>query len=249
MITDSFDDKTEALVSLETFYGKKQHIIDKCIVTFSYEIYEYILKHYDCTKLAEIRAANGRFPIYAFTYEGMRIGFYLSAIGSAMAALYVMEANWMTGAEKFIMFGSAGSLNQNLTTNKYVIPTQSYRDEGMSYHYAPAQDFITVRNHGVLKNIFDELKLPNVEGRVWTTDAFLRETVGQIEKRKEDGCVAVEMELAGVQAVCDFHGLQLYDFLVTGDVLTTESYDKGELSKANHSMDKLFVALEIAKRI
>ena len=27
------------------------------------------------------------------------------------------------------------------------------------------------------------------------------------------------MELAGVQAICDYYGWNLYDFLVTGDVL------------------------------
>lgn len=36
------------------------------------------------------------------------------------------------------MSGSAGSLDKEKTDNKFVIPTESYRDEGMSYHYAKA---------------------------------------------------------------------------------------------------------------
>ena len=63
------------------------------------------------------------------------------------------------------------------------------------------------------------------------------------------GCIAVEMELAGVQAVCDFYGWELYNFLVTGDVLDQAVYDVSGLADANHNMDKLYVAIEIAKRI
>ena len=86
-------------------------------------------------------------------------------------------------------------------------------------------------------------------GKVCTTDAIYRETKAKLEARKKEGCIAVEMELAGVQAVCDFYGWDLYDFLVTADVLDQAVYDVSELSNANHDMDKLYIAIEIAKRI
>ena len=68
-------------------------------------------------------------------------------------------------------------------------------------------------------------------------------------KRKAEGCIAVEMEIAGVQAVCDFYGLDLYTFVVTGDVLSDDSYSLGSISDANNNIDKFQLALEIAKRI
>ena len=46
----------------------------------------------------------------------------------------------------------------------------------------------------------------------------------QIAARRAEGCIAVEMELAGVQAVCAHHGFALYDFLMTGDVLDAPVY-------------------------
>ena len=88
-----------------------------------------------------------------------------------------------------------------------------------------------------------------MKGRVWTTDAIYREIRNKVAERRAEGCLAVEMELAGVQAVCDYHGFELYDFLVTGDVLDTPDYQIGELHSANHDTDKLWIALEIAKRI
>ena len=62
-------------------------------------------------------------------------------------------------------------------------------------------------------------------------------------------CIAVEMEVAGVQAVCDFYGFELYDFLAAGDVLVEGDYTIDELSDANYSLDKLLVALQIIERI
>ena len=119
----------------------------------------------------------------------------------------------------------------------------------MSYHYAPPADYIEIKNHDRIAEIFRGLDLPYVEGRVWTTDAICRETVGQMTLRKSEGCIAVEMELAGVQAACDFHGLELYDFLATGDVLSGSEYRVEGLNDANHNLDKFYIALEIAKAI
>ena len=67
--------------------------------------------------------------------------------------------------------------------------------------------------------------------------------------RQEEGCIAVDMELAGVQSVCDFYGFDLYDFLVTGDVLSEDKYEMERFNDANHNLDKCYIALEIAKRV
>ena len=63
------------------------------------------------------------------------------------------------------------------------------------------------------------------------------------------GCIAVDMELAGVQSVCDFYGFDLYDFLVSRDVLSEDKYEMEGCNDANQNMDKFYIALEIAERI
>lgn len=249
MITDSFDTETEPIITLDAFYGEQKYCCDTCIITFSKIIYENILSSYPCEKLSEIRTCRGNEPIYAMDYKGKKIAFYLSGIGSAVAATNVAEANWLTGATKFIMFGSAGSLNKSATTGRYVVPTEAYRDEGMSYHYAPAADYIKIPGADTVADIFADINIPYIKGRVWTTDAMLRETRGLMKRRAAEGCIAVEMELAGVQAVCDYYGFQLYNFLMTGDVLDQPEYDRSEFSRANHLLDNFDLSLEIARRL
>lgn len=249
MITEAFDPETRPIIGLSDFYGEQQHLADVCIITFSTQILQSVLSTRECRKLTEIPACNGNIPIYAFSLKGREIAIYLSPIGSAIAAECLLESNWLIGAGSYIMFGSAGSLDYEKTANRFVVPTEAYRDEGMSYHYAPPADYIPVRNSAFVADVFAELKVPYAVGKTWTTDAMLRETAGHMAKRKAEGCIAVEMEIAGVQAVCDFHGIDLYTFLVTGDVLSEESYTVGTLQDANHNVDKLLLALELAERI
>lgn len=249
MITDSFDINSEPIVSPKSFYGEQKQICDICIVTFSKEIFENVYKENNCTKISEIGACNGNIPIYSFMHKGKQVAFYLSSIGSVLAGQCVIETNWLVGANKFVMFGSAGSLDTQATTGKYVIPTEAYRDEGMSYHYAVPEDYIEIECANEVADIFTALNIPYVKGRVWTTDAMCRETQNLFQKRVNEGCIAVEMELAGVQAVCKFHGWKLYDFLMTGDVLDQPEYDVSGLHEANHSFSKFDLALTIAELI
>lgn len=249
MITDFYDIASEPIVTLEAFYGPKKHLVDKCIVLFSKIIYEHMLKQYECTQVAEIGACNGGVPVWTFEHKGETVAFYLSMIGSALAGGTVAEVNYITGATKYVMFGSCGSLDADKTTGKFIVPTQAYRGEGLSYYFAEAQDYISIRNSDRLAEIFTEINVPFVQGRIWTTDSMLRETVNLVNKRKSEGCIAVEMEVAGVQAVCDFYGFELYDFLAAGDVLVEGDYAIDELSDANHNLDKLLVALQIIERI
>lgn len=249
MIIHDFDRETPSMIDLKAFYGPQQHQVDKCLILFSKEIHGHLLSQHDCTIIGRIGACNGYTPIYSFSLDGEPVAFYLSAIGSALASGSCYEVHWQTGATKFVMFGSCGSLDGAATRGRYIVPTEAYRGEGASYYYAPPADYIGIKNADRVAALFDELGAPYVQDRVWTTDSMLRETVGLVNRRKQEGCLAVEMELAGVQALCDFYGLELYDFLEAGDVLAESGYDAAGLHSANHHLGKLELALEILKRI
>lgn len=249
MITESFDNISEAIISPRAIFGEKKNICDTAIITFSREIYPTVLDRYPNEVIGQIKSANRIKPLHLLDIHGMKVVFYLSEIGSALASTDVIEVNWKTGAHRFVMFGSAGALDPELTTGRYVIPTAAYRDEGMSYHYAPPADYIDIGNADFLERLFKEKNIPYVMGKAWTTDAVYMETRALLKKRKEEGCIAVEMELAGVQAVCDHYGFELYDFLATGDVVDQAEYTPEGLETANHSLDKFDVAIEIVKNL
>ena len=249
MITESYSEEREALFSPGAFLGERKYLCDTAIATFSGEIYQAVIDKYPHREVGNICSANGRKPIYAIEINGKEIVFYLSSIGACLAGIDIIEMQWQTGVKNLIIFGSCGALDSEATNSKYIIPTQAYRDEGMSYHYAPPADYMEIKNSERLAEIFEELRLPFVKGRIWTTDAPYRETKTAVEKRKNDGCLAVEMELAGIQAVCDFHEIELYSFVMTGDVLDGEEYVIEGLEEANHCLDNFKIAVKIAEII
>lgn len=249
MIIDSFDINSEAIITPEHFFGEKNKICNVAIGTFSREIFSAVLAAYPYEQVAEIKAANRIRPVYVLNIDNRKLAFYLSEIGATLSSTDIIEINWLTGADRFILFGSAGSLDKEKTGGRYVIPSESYRDEGMSYHYAAPADYITIKNADVVEDFFKSENIPYIKSRVWTTDAIYRETRDMVAKRKSEGCVAVEMELAGMQAVCDFYNIELYDFLVTGDVVDQPDYTPEGLHEANHDLDKFYIALKLAKKL
>lgn len=246
---DFYDIETEPLITLKDFYGEPKHLIDKCLIIFSKNIYQYLLDNFDCKLIGEVGSCNGKIPVHNLMYKGEKIGFYLSMITSAAASEVCYEVHYITGATKFVMFGSCGSLDKEKTRGKYVIPIETYRGEGTSFYYVPASDYLTIKNSGVLATYFENNNIPYVLGRNWTVDSMLRETKGLMNKRKQEGCISVEMELAGVQAICDFYKLDLYNFLECGDVLSESGYELKELHKANHDVAKALIALNFITSI
>lgn len=166
MISDSFDMESEAIITPSSFFGEKGKICDIAIATFSREIFPAVLKLFENEKIGEMKAANRIKPVYLLDVNNLKIAFYLSEIGASLSGTDIIEVNWMTGAKKFILFGSAGSLDKETTKGKYVIPYEAYRDEGMSYHYASPKDYIQIKNAEVMENIFKALELPYVMGKV-----------------------------------------------------------------------------------
>ncbi|HEX2938525.1 MAG TPA: nucleoside phosphorylase [Ruminiclostridium sp.] len=252
MITDTFDITTEAILSPEKFYGTHKALCDICIITFSNQITAEILKQFACVKIAEIESTNGSIPCYKLNYKGKDIAFYMTMIGSAGAGACLEETHCLIGATKYIMFGACGCLNSDITAGKIIVPTDAYRDEGLSYHYAKASDYIKMKNAAFVAAFFKEAGIPYVTGKTWTTDAIYRETHGNMEKRKAEGCITVEMESAGVQAVCDFRNLDFYNFLIGGDLLDSPEWDRrilGDAGELIHQIKSFYMALELALRI
>lgn len=136
MIIDSYDNNTEPVISLKDFYKERKYLTEKCLIIFSKIIIDYLLDNFECQKIGTIESVNGSRPVYKSTFEGQEFAFYLTMMGSALASTDCVEVNWITGAHKFIMFGSCGSLDKEKTFGKYIIPTEAYRGEGASYYYA-----------------------------------------------------------------------------------------------------------------
>ena len=158
------------------------------------------------------------------------------------------------GSKRLILLGNCGVLDKRIEDCGIIIPIKAVRDEGTSYHYAKPCDTIDV-NHNYrdeFKKVLKEFGYPYVEGITWTTDACYRETRDKVNKRKEMGAVCVEMECAGMQALCDFRGTEFFQFFYAGDNLDHTSWEPRSLSGSARLDDKskiMLLAFELGLKI
>lgn len=251
MITDSFDDKSEAKINPK--YNENAPKVDACIVTFSNIIEQYVLTNYECEKIGQFKFATGITPIYKIKFNGKEFAFYKTYVGAPACVGTIEDTFSQIVTNKYIVFGGAGCLNKEIAHGKVMIPTDAYRDEGTSYHYAKASDYIEIKNSDIVAQFMEKNEIPYVKGKTWTTDSFYRETLNNIEKRKNDGCVSVEMECSAIQAMCNFRNIEFYTFFTSGDLLDSLKWDerkkKGQISGTQHDSGHFEIAIELADYI
>lgn len=249
MIINSFDNKTNSKINPNL--NKDRFKCDACIATFSNIIEEYVLNNYKPEIVGYIKMVNGKTPVYSVDYEGKKIAFYKTILGAPASAACLEDSREIIDTDKYIVFGGAGCLNKDIARGKIMIPTEAYRDEGTSYHYVEPADYIKIKNSPIVADFMENNKLPFVLGKAWTTDSFYRETEGNIEKRKMDGCISVEMECSALEAVCDFRNIELYYFLSSGDLLDSPEWDsrikdENDYTGTQHDSRLFEIALELA---
>ena len=251
MITDTFENMTEEIIKVRR--SENAIKVDACILTFSHVILKYVLENFECQKLGDLFSSNGANPVCGFRHEGKFFAIYMTYVGAPACVADIEDTMLIINTDKYVVFGGAGCLNKEIAHGKVMVPTAAYRDEGTSYHYAPAADYIEVGNADTVARFMESVGLPYVMGKTWTTDAVHRETRANFEKRKADGCISVEMECAAVQAMCDFRGLDVYFFFTSGDLLDAPQWDervkKNQIKHTQHDAGHFHIALELARYV
>ena len=248
---DTFDPHSEELIKVnqQRSFQETENFPDVVIGSFKEETFQR-LKEVVCADQICVLRAGRAIPVYWVHWQEHDIGLFHSLLGGA-GTVCLMEQLIARGAKKILLYGNCGVLNKEITAGHLVLPTAAYRDEGTSYHYLPISDYVKIPTHHRLAEIMDELHLPYVTGKVWTTDAFYRETRSNMEKRKADGCIAVDMECASAMAMGQFRGVPVYQFFYADDCLDGDKWDPRTLgARPSSSHEKyLRVALEIAARL
>lgn len=248
MITDTFDNKSEEIIKV--CRSDSAIKVDACILTFSHVILKYVLETFQCKKIGDLYSSNGANPVYVFEYENRCFAVYMSCVGAPACVADIEDTLSIINTDKYVVFGGSGCLNKDIARGKVMVPTEAYRDEGTSYHYVPASDYITIKNADVVAKFMETVGLPFVKGKTWTTDAVHRETSANFEKHKADGCISVEMECAAIQAMCDYRELNAYFFFTCGDLLDAPKWDeqmkKDQVKHTQHDAGHFDIALELA---
>ncbi len=235
-----FDPDPEAVIHPAKVI-KHRDIPERCILCFAREVIDRAKDKLDLQPLRPLKSEMGEIPVFAGTYEGERIGVVPAAVGAPLAA-GLFEEVIARGGRQFVACGSCGVLDSAIAGGDIVVATSALRDEGASYHYLPAGRDAHPSPLAVdaITRVLDRHKCHYVKGRTWTTDGFYRETRKRVARRREQGCLTVEMEAAALFAVAEFREVHIGMLLYGSDDVSGIEWDRRVLGEKIPARETLF---------
>ena len=150
------------------------------------------------------------------------------------------------GVKRFINVGIAGGLQKTSRIGDVVVCTSAIRDEGVSYHYLEDPSGPALPSENLTTAFMQTLARDGIhytQGPTWTTDAFFRETVGEIQHYQTEGIITVEMEAAALFAISTLRGVEMASGFVISDLIADLVWHPQILAQETHeSLFRLYQA-------
>lgn len=245
-----FDPSPEALLEPSKLMSPRD-VPEHCVLCFFREVIDGLVAAGQAREITCLRSEMGSHPVYELAVQGQRLAVYHPGIGAPMAAASLEELIAI-GCRKFIACGGAGVLRADLAVGHLIVPTAAVRDEGTSYHYLPPAREVAANPLAVaaLEATLHADECDYLLAKTWTTDAFYRETRDKIARRREEGCVTVEMEAAAFFAVAQFRGVTFGQLLYCGDDCSGDTWDHRSWHSRVSVRERLFwLAAEACLRL
>jgi uridine phosphorylase len=138
----------------------------------------------------------------------------------APAAVCLLEVAVELGCKRLLVLGLGGGVGKDVKLGDLVLPEEIVREEGTSFHYVPGAGNARP-DPNLLGKLRDFLSgfadLTFHEGRTVSTDAAFRQTLNKELRWREQGILAVEMEMSALLAGARYHAIPAVGLLVVSD--------------------------------
>lgn len=204
-------------------------LIEKPIKNFSFMEYNMYTGEFAGTKITSIN--GGRF-----------------AADTAITTEILCSAQ----AQTMIRIGSCGSLREDIKIGDLVVADSAVCGEGVTQYYVADKNFEPQADKNLTVKMLEVAKASGFtvhKGKVWSTDAILRETREHVGKAVTQGAIAVDMVSSVFLTIC-----QLYKIPATVILAVSDNVISGEMGflDANYYMAEhvmITVALDLVKSL
>ena len=207
-----------------------------------------LVRHLVSTGCAE---KDGTWPgyhtdLYRFETADRQVGIVGCAVGSSFAVL-VAEQLFAAGCQFLVSVTSSGRIVPKADPPYFVLIERALRDEGTSHHYGSPGRYAsldaTLRDR--VESACQAASRPVHTGATWTTDAPFRETETAIERARDEGILAVEMEAAALYTFATERGQPVVCFAhVTNEMGQGDSeFEKGEANGSRAALEIIDAAI------
>jgi uridine phosphorylase len=216
-------------------------IAERCVICFFQDVLTKVCQEHNARVVATAKSEMGTHPVYEIAVDGQRLAIFHPGVGAPLAA-GLLEEVIALGSRKFIACGGAGVLNREIAVGHLIVLASAVRDEGTSYHYLPPSREVSATPSAVaaIERTLTARRCEYIVGKTWTTDAFYRETPAKVQRRKDEGCLTVEMEAAAFFAVAQFRGVTFGQILYGGDDVSGSAWDHRGWNERGSVRESLF---------
>jgi uridine phosphorylase len=191
------------------------------------------------------------YTMYTGEFNGTKITTINGGRFSADTAI-TTEILCSAEAKTMIRMGSCGSLREDIKIGDLIVADSALRGEGVTPYYVDDPKFQPDSDKALTDALFESAQESGFKvhrGRVWSTDAILRETREYVGNAINQGAVAVDMVTAVFLTICQIYRipataiLAVSDHIITGEMgfMDTNYY------MAEHAM--IGITLDLVKKL
>jgi purine-nucleoside phosphorylase len=201
-------------------------------------IAENFLKDVICYN--EVRGMYG----FTGTYKGKKVSVQGTGMGIPSISIYVNELIQSYGVKNLIRVGTCGSFQESVKVRDIVIGMAASTDSNINKIRFNGRDFAPTASFKLLKKAYDfavEKGFDPKVGNIFSTDTFYQDNPEDWRHWAKFGCLAVEMEAAGLYTLAAKYGVEALTILTVSDHLVT-----GELTTAEERQTTFSNMIEVA---
>jgi len=185
--------------------------------------------------------------MYTGEFQGIRVSALNGGMFSANTAI-TTEILCNVQAQNIIRLGSCGALKEDIKVGDLILVTDCIRGDGVTPYYVD-KDFQTISDSGIsqaLEKASQNLNVRIHKGKVWTTDALLKETKDVVDKKAQEGAIAVDMVSSAFLTIAQTYKtkaaaiLAVSDNVMTGEMgFTNPAYYMAQSSMINVALEAI----------
>lgn len=179
----------------------------------------------DWTQVTDVRGMLG----FTGEFEGHRLSVMASGMGIPSASIYITELIRAYDVSTIIRVGTAGVYQPDMKLRQIMVATDAVTNSNLPEMIgAPSPIVASSRMLEVVQSVAADRGVELALGTVFSSDIFYEKNNDAQDAHTANGVLAVEMETAGLYAICAVEGAEglgmftMTDHLVTGEHLTSD---------------------------
>lgn len=164
-----------------------------------------------------VRGVNG----YTGYYKGTKVSVMASSMGMPSIGIYSYELYKYFGVQNIIRVGSAGAISQSVNVRDVVAGMGACTNSNFASQYNMAGTIAPICDYDMLaitKSLSSEMNINMPVGNLFSSDTFYDDTHHAAQWDKM-GCLAVEMEAAGLYMTAQRLGMRALAICTISDLV------------------------------